>query len=147
MSEENKTETIFDEPGEKVYVRNATNPLKKVMMCSPLYYTFNGINVITSEWMKKGDTEKNDVMVAEWQMLVDAYKDNGIEVVLVDPRPEFQVMTFARDYGCMVKEGAIMGHFRHPVRQVEAMAEGDGRADHRPRERWLHGGRRLLDDR
>ena len=63
---------------EKVYVSNATNPLKKVMMCSPRYYQFNGINVITAEWMKKGDQEKNDVMVAEWQMLVDAFKDNGI---------------------------------------------------------------------
>ena len=48
---------------EKIYVSNATNPLKKVMMCSPKYYTFNGINVITSEWMKKGDTEQNDIMV------------------------------------------------------------------------------------
>ena len=46
---------------EKVYVSNATNPLKKVMMCSPRYYQFNGINVITAEWMKKGDQEKNDV--------------------------------------------------------------------------------------
>lgn len=36
---------------EKVYVSNATNPLKKVMMCSPRYYQFNGINVITAEWM------------------------------------------------------------------------------------------------
>ena len=92
---------------EKVYVSNATNPLKKVMMCSPRYYQFNGINVITAEWMKKGDQEKNDVMVAEWQMLVDAFKDNGIEVVEVEARPEFEVMTFARDYGCMIKEGAV----------------------------------------
>lgn len=34
---------------EKVYVSNATNPLKKVMMCSPRYYQFNGINVITAD--------------------------------------------------------------------------------------------------
>ena len=110
------------ESEEKIYVSNATNPLKKVMMCSPRYYQFNGINVITAEWMKKGDQEKNDVMVAEWQMLVDAYKANGIEVVEVEARPEFEVMTFARDYGCMIKEGAVIGHFRHPVRQVEAVA-------------------------
>ena len=56
-------------------------------MCSPKYYTFNAINVITAEWMKKGDTEQNNVMVQEWQMLVDAYKDNGIEVVEVKARP------------------------------------------------------------
>ena len=103
MTEEKKTETVFDEPGEQVFVRNATNPLKKVMMCSPRFYKFNGINVITAEWMRKGDEERNDVMVAEWQMLVDAYETNGIEVVQVQPRPEFEVMTFASDYGCMVK--------------------------------------------
>ena len=94
---------------EKVYVSNATNPLKKVMMCSPRYYQFNGINVITAEWMKKGDQEKNDVMVAEWQMLVDAFKDNGIEVVEVEARPEFEVMTFARDYGCMKFGYTVVG--------------------------------------
>ncbi|MDU0946742.1 MAG: hypothetical protein E7A65_10150 [Anaerococcus vaginalis] len=33
---------------EKVYVSNATNPLKKVMMCSPRHYRFNGINVINT---------------------------------------------------------------------------------------------------
>ena len=136
---------------EKVYVSNATNPLKKVMMCSPRYYQFNGINVITAEWMKKGDQEKNDVMVAEWQMLVDAFKDNGIEVVEVEARPEFEVMTFARDYGCMIKEGAVIGHFRHPICQVEAVAYEEKLKEMGvpigARERGLHGRRRLLDDR
>jgi N-dimethylarginine dimethylaminohydrolase len=111
-----------NEMAEKVYVSNATNPLKKVMVCSPKYYKFNAINAITADWMNKGDTEHNEVMVKEWQTLVDAYKENGIEVVEVEAKPEFQVMTFSRDYGAMVKEGAIMGHFRHPVRQVEAVA-------------------------
>ena len=83
---------------EKIYVSNATNPLKKVMMCSPKYYTFNGINVITSEWMKKGDTEQNDIMVKEWQMLVDAYKDNGIEVVEVEGHPWFVGTQYHPEY-------------------------------------------------
>ena len=81
---------------EKVFVTNATNPLKKVMVCSPVYYTFNAINVITAEWMSKGDTEQNNVMVQEWQTLVDAYKSNGVEVVEVEPKPEFQVMCALR---------------------------------------------------
>ncbi|WP_058234976.1 dimethylarginine dimethylaminohydrolase family protein [Devriesea agamarum] len=104
---------------DKVYVSNATNVLRKVMMCSPEHYRFNAINVITAEWMRKGDTEKNDVMVREWETLVQAYQDNGVEVVRVPADPMCQVMTFSRDYGCMVKEGAIIGHFRHPARQVE----------------------------
>lgn len=104
---------------EKIYVSNATNELKKVIMCTPKYYTFNGINVITKSWMDKGDSEYNDVMVKEWQTLVDAYEDNGIEVIQMDTSKEYEVMTFARDFGGMVKEGAIIGKFRHPVRQVE----------------------------
>lgn len=104
---------------EKVYVRNATNELKKVIMCTPKYYTFNGINVITKSWMDKGDSEYNDVMVKEWQTLVDAYEANGIEVIKMDTSKEYEVMTFSRDFGGMVKEGAVIGKFRHPVRQKE----------------------------
>ncbi len=106
---------------EKVYVSNATNELKKVMVCSPKYYTFNGINVITKKWMDSGDTEQNDVMVAEWQTLLDAYRANGVEVVEIEADPNNQVMTFARDFGAMIKEGAIIGKFRHPARQVETV--------------------------
>lgn len=105
---------------KKTYVVNATNKLEKVMMCSPQFYRFNGINAITQAWMDKGDSERNAVMESEWQLLVDAYKALGIEVVEVAARPECEVMTFSRDYGCMIAEGAVMGHFRHPVRQVEA---------------------------
>lgn len=106
---------------EKIFVRNATNVLKKVVVCSPIYYTFNGINVITKNWMDKGDKEKNNLMVEEWNYLIDAYKDNGVEVVEMDPLKECEVMTFSRDFGGMVKEGAIIGRFRHPVRQVETI--------------------------
>lgn len=104
---------------EKFYVKNATNVLKKVLVCSPRYYKFNAINEITKGWMDKGDKEQNDVMVKEWQTLLDAYRDNGVEVVQMDTDPSLEVETFARDFGGMVKEGAIIGHFRHPARQKE----------------------------
>ncbi|MGT2888642.1 arginine deiminase family protein [Streptococcus didelphis] len=107
---------------EKVYVSNATNELKKVIVCSPKYYKFNAINEITKAWMEKGETEQNDLMVKEWQTLIDAYKDNGVEVVEMEPQKEMEVQTFARDFGAMIKEGAIIGKFRHPARQVETQA-------------------------
>ena len=107
---------------EKVYVRNATNKLKKVMVSSPKHYKFHGINVITKGWMDKGDEEKNEVMVKEWQLLIDAYKDNGVEVEFLEPSTEMPIGTFARDFGGMVKEGAIIGKFRHPARQTETDA-------------------------
>ena len=72
--------------------------------------------------MEKGETEQNELMVQEWQTLIDAYKANGVEVVEMEPQKEMEVQTFARDFGAMIKEGAIIGKFRHPARQVETAA-------------------------
>ncbi len=104
---------------EKVYVRNDTNQLKNVIVCAPKFYKFNGINEITKSWMEKGEKEHNELMVKEWQTLIDAYKENGVEVVEMEPQPELEVQTFARDFGAMIKEDAIIGKFRHPARQKE----------------------------
>lgn len=104
---------------EKTYVRNATNELKEVIVCSPEFYVFNAINEITKSWMEKGETEQNELMVSEWRTLVDAYKDNGVKVHEVQTHKELEVQTFARDFGAMIKEGAIIGKFRHPARQKE----------------------------
>lgn len=106
----------------EIFVSNATNELKKVLVCSPKYYVFNAINEITKSWMEKGETEQNELMVKEWNELIKAYEDNGVEVVKMDPNPDMQVQTFARDFGGCVKEGAIIGKFRHPARQVETAA-------------------------
>ena len=104
---------------ENIYVSNATNVLKEVIVCSPKFYVFNAINEITTSWMEKGETEQNERMVAEWQTLVNAYRENGVIVHEVDAHKELEVQTFARDFGAMVKEGAIIGKFRHPARQKE----------------------------
>jgi len=106
----------------EIFVPNATNVLQKVLVCSPKYYVFNAINEITKSWMEKGETEQNDLMVKEWNELMDAYRANGVEVVEMTPDKNMQVQTFARDFGGCVKEGAIIGHFRHPARQVETVA-------------------------
>ena len=107
---------------EEIFVPNATNVLKKVLVCSPKYYVFNAINEITKSWMEKGETEQNDRMVSEWNELIQAYEENGVEVAQMTPDKNMQVETFARDFGGCVKEGAIIGHFRHPARQVETEA-------------------------
>ncbi|AYQ24013.1 MULTISPECIES: dimethylarginine dimethylaminohydrolase family protein [Enterococcus] len=104
---------------ENIFVSNATNVLKEVVVCSPKFYVFNAINEITKSWMEKGEAEQNERMVAEWQTLVDAYKANEVIVHEVDAYKELEVQTFARDFGAMVKEGAIIGQFRHPARQKE----------------------------
>ncbi|WP_025730115.1 dimethylarginine dimethylaminohydrolase family protein [Atopobacter phocae] len=101
------------------YVSNAYNELKEVLVCSPKYYKFNAINEITKGWMDKGEIEKNDQMVKEWNTLIKAYEENGVKVHQMNPLKELEVQTFSRDFGAMIKEGAIIGKFRHPARQGE----------------------------
>lgn len=107
---------------QQFFVKNATNVLERVLVCSPKYYVFNAINEITKSFMEKGETEKNDIMVKEWNELMDAYRSNNVEVVEMTPNKNMQVQTFSRDFGAMIKEGAIIGKFRHPARQVETTA-------------------------
>ncbi len=103
----------------KIYVRNATNELRKVMVSSPAYYVFDGINEIAKNWIRQGETEQNERMLSEWQTLLAAYQANGVEVVEVPAHPEQAEQAFARDFGAMVKEGAIIGRYRHQTRQKE----------------------------
>ena len=78
---------------EEIFVPNATNVLKKVLVCSPKYYVLNAINEITKSWMEKGETEQNDRMVSEWNELIQAYEENGVEVAQMTPDKNMQVET------------------------------------------------------
>ena len=48
-----------------------------------------------------------------------AYRENGVEVVMMDPNPNCTYEVFARDFGACVAEGYIMGAFREPCRKPE----------------------------
>ena len=46
---------------ENIFVSNATNVLKEVVVCSPKFYVFNAINEITKSWMEKVKLSKMNV--------------------------------------------------------------------------------------
>jgi len=104
---------------KKVFVSNSTNVLKKVLLCPPTYFEFEPINVITDQWLKNGDKSNKEACKREHAELVQAYRENGVEVVLMEPTPELPYEVFARDFGACISEGFIMGKFREPVRQME----------------------------
>ncbi len=101
------------------YVKNATNTLKKVLLCPPTYFEFEPINVITEDWLKKGEMVNKVECLREHADFVQAYQENGVEVVLMDPTPGLTYEVFARDFGGCVDEGYIMGKFREPCRDGE----------------------------
>ena len=39
----------------KTYVKDSTSVLKKVLLCPPTYFEFEPINVITEDWLEKGE--------------------------------------------------------------------------------------------
>lgn len=103
----------------KTYVNNATGVLKKVLLCPPTYFEFEPINVITEDWINKGQKVNREVCLREHDELVQAYRENGVEVVLMNPKPGLTYEVFARDFGGCVAEGFIMGKFREPCRAGE----------------------------
>ena len=104
---------------KKHYVKNATNRLKKVLLCPPDHFTFQPINVITEDWLEKGEKANIEACKREHAEFVQAYQENGVEVVLMEPDPKLSYEVFARDFGACVAEGFIMGRFREPVRYGE----------------------------
>ncbi len=104
------------------YVKNATGVLKKVLLCPPEYFTFEPINVITEEWLKKGEQADRQACLCEHADFAQAYRENGVEVVMMEPQPELPYQVFARDFGACVADGFIMGRFREPVRAGETAA-------------------------
>ncbi len=102
------------------HVKNSTNRLSKVLLCSPVYFEFQPINVITDDWLKKGEKVNRNVCMREHAELVQAYRGNGVEVVLMEPVPGLTYEVFARDFGACVADGYIMGKFGEPCRTGEA---------------------------
>jgi N-dimethylarginine dimethylaminohydrolase len=98
---------------------NGTNTLKKVLLCPPTYFEFEPINVITEDWLKKGEKANKAVCMCEHQNLVQAYRENGVEVVLMEPTIGLTYEVFSRDFGGCIGEGYVMGRFREPCRQGE----------------------------
>lgn len=102
------------------YVNSATGVLKKVLLCPPEHLSFRPINVITEKWLEQGESANIAACVREHAELVQAYRENGVEVELIKARPELPYQVFARDFGACISEGVIIGSFREPCRQGES---------------------------
>jgi N-dimethylarginine dimethylaminohydrolase len=104
---------------EATFVPNSTGRLRKVLLCSPDHFSFQPINEITKGVLAKGETADLAVFQREHADLVQAYRDNGVEVELIEPVERLPYMVYARDFGACLAEGAIIGSFHEPVRQDE----------------------------
>ncbi len=101
------------------YVHNATGRLRRVLLCPPDYFSFQPINEITRGVLARGEQPDQAAFRREHAELVQAYRDAGVDVVLIEPDPELPYMVYARDFGACLAEGVLVGSFKEPVRQGE----------------------------
>ena len=104
---------------EQRFVSNATGRLRKVLLCPPDHFSFQPINEITRGVLARGEQPDLAAFRREHSELVQAYREAGVEVVLMKPDPALPYMVYARDFGVCLAEGALIGSFKEPVRQGE----------------------------
>lgn len=106
---------------DKPYVQNATGRLRRVLLCPPDHFSFQPINEITRGVLARGEHPDLAAFRREHTDLVQAYRDNGVEVVLIEAADDLPYMVYARDFGACLAEGVLIGSFREPVRQGEEL--------------------------
>lgn len=107
---------------QRTFVKNSTGILKKVLLCPPNHIQFQPINIIAKKWIAKGKGMNKEACIREHAELVQAYRENGVEVVLMEPTAGLTNQVFARDFGACIAEGYILGNFKEPIRKAETLA-------------------------
>jgi len=100
-------------------VYNHTGVLRRVMLCKPLYYRYIPLNAAAMETISKGVTVNKEKLMHQHALLERAFRDNGVDILWVDPDPQKPFQNGTRDWGVMTKEGALIGNFLHSERKGE----------------------------
>lgn len=103
-----------------MFVKNSTGKLKQVLMSYPQYLSIEPINVI-SKHFKDHQLDKKKID-EEFNLLVQTYHNLGIEVFFLSPSETYPDSVFARDFGACLKDGYILGRFKHEYRKNERKA-------------------------
>lgn len=103
-----------------MFVKNSTGKLKQVLMSYPQYLSIEPINVI-SKYFKDHQLDKKKID-EEFNLLVQTYQNLGIEVFFLPPSETYPDSVFARDFGACLKDGYILGRFKHEYRKNERKA-------------------------
>ena len=103
-----------------MFVKNSTGKLKQVLMSYPQYLSIEPINLI-SKHFKDHQLDKKKID-EEFNLLVQTYQNLGIEVFFLPPNETYPDSVFARDFGACLKDGYILGRFKHEYRKNERKA-------------------------
>ncbi|WP_019616052.1 dimethylarginine dimethylaminohydrolase family protein [Psychromonas ossibalaenae] len=105
---------------DKNYVKSASGVLKGVLLCPPRFLRLEPINKIAVSWLNKGTRLDRRKCLTEHQQLIDIYRENAVEVELLEPNELLPSQTFSRDFGFNIKEGYVLGRFKERIRRPES---------------------------
>lgn len=104
-----------------MFVLDGTSKLKKVLVCPPTYLKEAApINEISKKYADQPLDQTR--LAAEFEQLIEAYHQAGVEVECQTAAPDMTNAVFARDLGGCVKEGYILGRFKKELRFPERKA-------------------------
>ncbi|MGM0216170.1 dimethylarginine dimethylaminohydrolase family protein [Enterococcus sp. AZ109] len=101
-----------------MYVKNGIGVLEQVLLSDPNHVTETSqINEIAKKWdLRKIDDGQ---IQREFEQVQNLYQKLGIQVQLAQATEILPHGVFARDFGCCVKEGYVLGRYKHGIRQPE----------------------------
>ena len=105
--------------GEFKGVHNHTGILRRVVLCKPTYYDYIPINETAKNVMNAETAVNKDKIRHQHTLLAQAFEDNSVNVMWVEPTPDKPFQNGTRDWGLMTKEGALIGAFLHYERRGE----------------------------
>jgi arginine dihydrolase len=91
-------------------------PVMAVLMCRPDFF---GIEYEINPWMKVTNAVDHDLAIAQWEALVEAYRDAGEKVELLEPIPGLPDIVFTANGGLLWGNRFVLSNFRNPERQGE----------------------------
>lgn len=97
---------------EQSFVTSSTGKLEKVLLCPPVHIALEPIDYISRRWVAAGVQANRDACLKEHAELVQAYRENGVDVIMAEPAAGLTNQVYARDFGACIKEGYILGNFR-----------------------------------
>jgi N-dimethylarginine dimethylaminohydrolase len=89
---------------------------RRYLMCPPQHF---GVLYEINPWMHREVSVRPDEAASQWHALVEALREAGAEVELMEPHPEVPDLVFTANAGVVNGDQFVPSHFRHPERQPE----------------------------
>lgn len=109
---------------------NSTGTLRSVLVCRPTYYELVPVSDTARDAQDRGESVNHDVAQAEHDETVAMLKAEGIDAVYIKPDPTRHWAVYARDWGVMTRNGALIGRFRYLERKGEEIQAEETLREH-----------------